>query len=79
MKKLTPWFEGSVKPVRKGVYERRGCNCPLPYPFYFFDGKKWKGGNGKSPCGVSHWPSVNAIDQKTWQWRGLANKPKGMK
>jgi len=37
---VTPWFPGSVKPVREGVYERRmGSTSMLRYSHW--NGAKW--------------------------------------
>lgn len=36
--KTTPWFKGTVKPVRKGVFERKYKHGA--YKCYW-DGKKW--------------------------------------
>ena len=42
--KLTPWFDGKVKPVRKGWYEAKDSEGRLDY----WNGKKWcYGSNGK--------------------------------
>lgn len=35
--KLTPWFDGKVKPVRKGWYECKVCDGDKHY----FDGSNW--------------------------------------
>lgn len=37
--KLTPWFPGTVKPVRVGVYERKFPNGWRSYNYW--NGKAW--------------------------------------
>jgi len=73
MMQFTQWFDGSVKPVHIGVYERY-LDWNGYFVYSFWDGKKW-GINGptidfalRSKGRASAWQ-----DQK---WRGLANKPK---
>lgn len=36
--KKTPWFDGSVKPTRKELYERNGTFWPT---FSYFNGNFW--------------------------------------
>ena len=50
---VTPWYPANIKPVREGVYELcwkdfvSGEPSPettgnnMPYPFHYFDGRKW--------------------------------------
>jgi hypothetical protein len=39
---LTDWFPGSVKPVRKGVYQREYTYGKAKFPFYcYWNGKQW--------------------------------------
>ena len=39
--KLTPWFPGTVKPVRVGVYEREyRCSRRI---YNYWNGKTWSG------------------------------------
>ena len=66
--KLTPWFPGTVKPVRVGVYER-DYDTPLPH-YCYWNGKWW--------CRLSFDPD-DAMNQKgvksvyeTLPWRGVA-------
>jgi hypothetical protein len=78
-KKLTPWFPGDVKPVRKGWYET-GTNGVLHHrsrgfltgrPFRYWTGFEW----------VTASPDLIWCDRSifgthpTHQWRGLAEKP----
>lgn len=74
---LTPWFAGSVKPARKGLYEVRnnpaGCLHPRNRMFLtarrrLFDGKNWRAG--------WLWESISIFGQHPeHQWRGLASNP----
>lgn len=76
-KKLTPWFPGSVSPVRPGRYEVRHDPASQPHHnsrfrltgrFRLFDGVYWRGGwtwEDKSIFGTHH----------SHQWRGLARQP----
>lgn len=64
--KLTPWFDGSVKPVRVGWYERAYGNGNFPCTW---DGKKWRIDGARSEYSMA---------QKL-PWRGLAQQPKGKK
>jgi hypothetical protein len=73
--KVTPWFDGSVKPVRVGVYQR--C-APLGFgvTFSMWTGKRW---NFSAPS-----VEEAAIEEarsfvKDAHWRGLAQQPKGKK
>jgi len=74
--KLTQWHSGKVKPVHIGVYEVQPSDKHKYYSY--FDGNKWRG----------HWWTIeHAYEKKSWQyvssettkWRGLAEKPKGLK
>lgn len=64
--KLTPWFDGDVRPVRTGYYQRAWSTL-TEYPDYW-NGSHWFNGDGSDH---DHWP---ALDQSR-QWRGLAVKP----
>lgn len=37
--KLTPWYPGDVKPVRKGVYQTKVVDLGTGYQFW--NGKRW--------------------------------------
>lgn len=67
---LTPWFAGSVKPVRRGFYERDWGSL-VQINLDYWDGKLWHYGDG-----VDMNPRDVALVQKK-RWRGLASKPKG--
>ena len=69
--KLTPWIDGSIKPVRAGVYQR-DYSWGIPY-YCKFDGSVWY-------ClhytvkGASEELSIS--DAQNLPWRGLAEQPK---
>lgn len=67
-KRLTPWFPPSVKPARKGVYERDWA-----FAFSYWNGMRW--------CVGCTTPDVAAGERERSlyqdiQWRGLAKEPK---
>ena len=69
--KLTPWIDGSIKPVRAGVYEREyGTEIPC---YCEFDGSAWhwmhhtvEGASG----------ALHMSPRKNLPWRGIAEQPK---
>ena len=75
--KLTPWFPGSVKPVRPGVYEaewREGKALSGGRYFnYWADSWCWGDDTPDSPhrCVM---PA--ALQGEVKRWRGLAEEPK---
>ena len=68
--KLTPWFPGSVKPVRPGVYERRTWRTLI---YSQWTGGVWMGAS-ESPdeAILADWICAVQSDD----WRGLAEEPK---
>lgn len=74
--KLTPWFPGEVKPVRRGVYERFTPTESTP-TFQHWNGEFW-GFRGSCIDDAAH-----GIDKSVFQfehkWRGLASKPRSAK
>ena len=71
--KLTPWFPGTVKPVRVGVYERDFSGTyagNLPGLHYcYWNGKFWGlyGTNPKIAVWYQDKPSLN----QNFPWRGV--------
>lgn len=69
--KLTPWFPGDVKPVRRGVYQR-----------LYTSGTGWAYWNGDfwGMRGVSKYFAKSMKDFyapiQSHEWRGLAEDPK---
>ena len=71
-KKLTPWFDGSVKPVLKGVYERPsvfGGNT-----FQYWTGRFWGAWYSDIDGAVKN-KKYRSMIQYQKPWRGLAEKP----
>jgi hypothetical protein len=76
---LTPWFDGSVKPVRKGVYERFGEGWGLS-DFALWDGRRWMCGH-ETPEGADSLVMWESMFQPhhgdtDFQWRGLTKEQK---
>ena len=69
---VTPWFNGSVKPVRAGVYERK-LSCIPTTCYWYFNGRHWCFGGDPDP---SHaWSNSGAAYNQDLPWRGLAADP----
>lgn len=62
--KLTQWFDGKLKPVRKGFYERK-YSSPRIFGADYWDGENWR---------YCH-PKGVVASLQTRAWRGLAKKP----
>jgi hypothetical protein len=77
--KLTPWFPGSVDPMRPGVYECdwRECNWLGGRWYCRWDGKAWHYGT-YYPI-KRHMAKIppHRADSALKRWRGLAQDPKG--
>jgi hypothetical protein len=70
--KKTPWFDGSQKPVRVGVYQRK---YEAGIRFCWFDGKRF-GCNSRSASDAYHQYSIfGASFDRDLAWRGLASNP----
>ena len=67
--KLTPWFDGSIKPVRAGVYETSYGRSGYAY----FDGKRWGWVNATVEQASKDQDTNGAFQRK--RWRGLAEDP----
>ncbi|WP_395009808.1 hypothetical protein [Undibacterium sp.] len=69
--KLTKWFDGSVKPVRDGVYERKYPGEPESVYNKFANGKWYVGGwtieQADFKSGISEYQND--------PWRGLTQNP----
>ena len=63
--KRTPWYPGSVKPVRNGHYETRTSKYSVTAWLDTWDGKEWRDEDG-----------IPINQSAVYQWRGLAEKPK---
>jgi hypothetical protein len=71
--KLTQWFDGSVKPVRDGVYQRSPANSEYGLYWLFKDGA-WRYGGDGHPRHVRLGARAKS-PQQDLPWRGLAVKP----
>ena len=69
--KLTPWFPGSRKPVRPGVYIRDIAGNPA---FAMWAGAYWMA-SAPTPERAASARLVSGLQRK--RWRGLAEQPKG--
>lgn len=73
--KLTPWFPGNVKPLRKGVYERDWLDDG-PKWFSHWNGKTWRAGDDIAEVAASAENTNLISDHQKLPWRGLAQDPK---
>ena len=77
-RKLTPWIDGHIKPVRKGVYQRNyGAIDDMPdTSFSRWDGKQWFGADD-----TVNEAFFNDFVSRTQYlpWRGLASDPSAKK
>lgn len=62
--KTTPWYPGTVKPVRVGYYERVGYSSLTKD---FWNGNSWRYGSDIS---------MRCIYQNGKEWRGLTEESK---
>ena len=78
-RKLTPWIDGHIKPVRKGVYQRNyGAIDDLPdTAFARWDGKQWFGADDTVE-GAAFFNDFVSRSQYL-PWRGLASNPRAKK
>jgi hypothetical protein len=75
--KVTQWFSAKTKPKRFGVYQT--YDPYLQEEFYnLWDGKQWHCG-WRSLVGRVTWRLEILPIESLERWRGLAEKPKGMK
>jgi hypothetical protein len=67
MTKYTPWFPGFIKPVRKGVYQRKVNNVVKCYSYW--DGELWF--LGERTVDKAHREPMLSFNQNGFEWRGL--------
>ena len=69
---LTDWFAGSVKPVRKGVYEREYIygKAKIPY-FCYWDGKYWFLASSTVDGAEKNFQFGNVAPNQSLRWRGV--------
>jgi hypothetical protein len=77
MKKRTPWFPGTVKPVHVGVYERKGL--PSWDRYSHWGGKRWGCSDISPDAAVRSAKQIGSSCFQDREWRGLAEKPEGGK
>jgi hypothetical protein len=72
-KKLTPWFDGSVRPARRGVYEIKYQMGMTFIGHSRWDGRQWcyRTVEGVEQAALQHKKALGPI----LKWRGLAAKP----
>jgi hypothetical protein len=76
--KLTPWFSGSVMPVRVGIYERRNTNQHhrAANGYATWDGRQW----ARSVPTIESYSGVVSMYQphidggRDFEWRGLTKE-----
>lgn len=75
MKTVTQWFDGAVKPVHIGVYERSiyGSGSTA---FWNWNGQYWEHGGYRTPTVPRHRLVTPSLNQSL-PWRGLAENPNG--
>lgn len=66
--KLTPWFSGRIKPVRPGVYQRKGLNGTTQWSKW--DGRQWLINCVKKENAAK--AKVSSFYQTGLPWRGIA-------
>ena len=68
--KLSPWHDGSVKPVHVGVYERSFPNTVFKSNYYtYWDGDIWRSNNTFIPSKASHFLGYSFLQHQ--KWRGV--------
>ena len=67
MTKYTPWFAGTIKPVREGVYQRKISNIVKCYCYW--DGEQWF--LGSKSFYLAYLEPMLSINQDGFEWRGL--------
>ena len=70
--KFTDWFPGSVKPVRKGVYQREyiyGKSKGIQYCYW--NGKGWGMGEHTAEQAMTHEIVFMVAPRQVLPWRGV--------
>mgnify|MGYP006377351705 CR=1 FL=1 len=74
--KLTPWINGNIKPIRKGVYMLMCGGHGMNVGYQYWNGSIWGAWN-KSAKAAYQKRSLHATQSHQYDdWRGLAEKPK---
>ena len=67
---VSPWFDGSVQPVRTGVYQRKELTYGgIVWSKWDNEKQHWMIGDEFSYRGARDMPFVSAAQH--WEWRGL--------
>lgn len=68
--KVTPWFDGEIKPVRKGVYQLfNGTQTMIGYQYW--DGEYWYEWDVSPEIAAKiKWPAASCFQND--KWRGIA-------
>lgn len=72
--KLTKWFPGHIKPVRKGVYMQR-CGHRMQDGYQYWNGKEWGCWFESPEFAYKYRNYVVGLKFQNYKWRGLAEKP----
>jgi hypothetical protein len=67
--KLTPWFPGTTRPAREGVYQRIDGEA-----YALWDGRYWRCFTNH-PATAVHQQKISHVQLDDWRWRGLASPP----
>jgi len=75
--KMTPWFEGTQKPVRIGLYQQI-CGFGVSVGYQYWDGAAWHAWGATRKEALAERDSTPAFTQKD-KWRGLVKKTPNVK
>ena len=64
--KLTPWFPGTVKPVRAGVYERQYFREQLETRYSYWNGEEWLVW-GRTPNMAKEESRISGLQNLPWR------------
>lgn len=68
---VTPWFDGKVKPMRVGVYERRIAEN-YPEDFAYWNGERWTGMGETLESAYADRKGYTYFQED--QWRGIVKQ-----
>lgn len=74
MPNKTPWFDGSVKPVRPGVYEVSWNGMAFAPRFSHWNGRRW--GFRDFSAKEAHETRASKAMGPIHEWRGLTKEAK---
>lgn len=74
----TPWFPGSINPVRVGLYERdMRAYYRQAGKWSWWDGKRWHGWGGTPSIAVANGIGGHISCVQDMPWRGLLRRVRG--